>query len=92
MVWALFRIPSIGLERGSQLLAQSVRCAACRTVPSGTLSGNGQAVLVLHRVRQGFVGARTALANQIRGLLAQFGLVVPQACHDILAKICNTTS
>ena len=38
-----------------------------------------QAVLSLHRVRQGFVGARTALANQIRGLLAEFGLVVPQA-------------
>lgn len=28
-----------------------------------------QSVLALHRVRQGFVKARTALANQIRGLL-----------------------
>ena len=33
-----------------------------------------QAVLALHRVRQGFVKARTAQANQIRGLLAEFGL------------------
>src|SRR5476651_2196482 len=31
-----------------------------------------QAELSLHRVRQGFVGARTALANQIRGLLSEF--------------------
>ena len=37
-----------------------------------------QAVLALHRVRQGFVKARTAQANQIRGLLAEFGLVMPQ--------------
>lgn len=36
-----------------------------------------QAVLSLHRVRQGFVKARTAQANQIRGLLAEFGLVIP---------------
>ena len=41
-----------------------------------------QAVLALHRVRQGFVKARTAQANQIRGLLAEFGLVIPQGiCH-----------
>ena len=33
-----------------------------------------QAVLALHRVRKGFVKARTAQANQIRGLLAEFGL------------------
>ena len=37
-----------------------------------------QSVLALHRVRQGFVKARTAQGNQIRGLLAEFGLVVPQ--------------
>ena len=36
-----------------------------------------QALLGLHRVRQGFVTGRTAQANQIRGLLAEFGLVIP---------------
>ena len=35
-----------------------------------------QAVLSLHAVRQGFVKARTAQSNQIRGLLAEFGLVI----------------
>ena len=34
-----------------------------------------QSVLSLHRVRQGFVSARTAQANQIRGLLAEFGVI-----------------
>lgn len=36
-----------------------------------------QALLALHRARQGFVGARTAQVNQIRGLLAEFGIVIP---------------
>ena len=35
-----------------------------------------QAVLSLHAVRQGFVKARTAQSNQIRGLLAEFGFVI----------------
>src|SRR5690606_12793073 len=37
-----------------------------------------QAVLALHRVRQGFVKARTAQANQIRGLLNEVGIILPQ--------------
>ena len=40
-------------------------------------SPESQAVLALHRVREGFIKARTAHANQLRGLLAEFGLVVP---------------
>ena len=36
-----------------------------------------QALLGLHRARQGFVSARTAQANQIRGLLGEFGIVMP---------------
>lgn len=36
-----------------------------------------QAVLALHRVCQGFVRARSAQANEIRGLLSEFGLIIP---------------
>ena len=46
-----------------------------------------QAVLALHRVRQGFIKARTAQANQIRGLLAEFGLIVPQGIGHIAARV-----
>jgi transposase len=42
-----------------------------------------QAVLALHRARQGFVRARTAQANQIRGLLGEFGLVIPRGITSI---------
>lgn len=47
-----------------------------RFVPIKT--GEQQAVLALHRARQGFVKARTAQANQIRGLLAEYGIIIPQ--------------
>jgi transposase len=38
-----------------------------------------QAVLCLHRVRQGFIEERTSTINRLRGLLAEFGFVLPQS-------------
>ena len=46
-----------------------------------------QAVLALHRVRQGFIKARTAQANQIRGLLAEFDLIIPQGIGHIATRV-----
>lgn len=46
-----------------------------------------QSVLALHRVRQGFVKARTAQANQIRGLMAEFGLIIPQGISHIARRV-----
>ena len=37
-----------------------------------------QAVLCLHRIRQGAIKDRTALLNRLRGLLAEFGIVMPK--------------
>ena len=45
-----------------------------------------QSVLALHRVRQGFVKARTAQANQICGLLGEFGLIIPQGIANIAKR------
>lgn len=42
-----------------------------------------QALLSVHRARQGFVDARTATANQIRGLLTEFGLIMPKGIWNI---------
>jgi len=39
-------------------------------------SAEQQAVLVVHRARELLVRERTALVNQVRGLLAEFGIVV----------------
>ncbi|MDH5626185.1 MAG: IS110 family transposase [Nitrospira sp.] len=37
-----------------------------------------QITLCLHRTRQGFVEERTATYNRLRGLIAEFGIVLPQ--------------
>ena len=42
-----------------------------------------QAILSVHRARQGFVKARTAQANQIRGLLSEFGIIIPRGIYSI---------
>ena len=44
-----------------------------------TKSIEQQDLLSLHRVRTRLVGQRTALCNQIRGLLAEYGIVLPQS-------------
>jgi transposase len=46
-----------------------------------------QAILSVHRARQGFVKARTAQGNQIRGLLSEFGFVIPQGIESIIKRI-----
>jgi transposase len=46
-----------------------------------------QAVLSLHRAHQGFVKARTAQANQIRGLLGEYGLVIPQRIIHVTKRL-----
>ena len=38
-----------------------------------------QGMLCVHRVREGFKEERTATINRIRGLLAEFGVVLPQS-------------
>ena len=46
-----------------------------------------QAILSVHRARQGFVKARTAQGNQIRGLLSEFGVVIPQGIRSIMKQV-----
>jgi transposase len=40
-------------------------------------SEDQQARLMVHRARQGFVTERTAVINRIRGMLSEFGIVLP---------------
>jgi transposase len=42
-----------------------------------------QELQALHRVRSGLVGERTALANRIRGLLTEFGVVMPRRLAQV---------
>jgi len=46
-----------------------------------------QADLSLHRVRQGFVDERTATLNRVRGLLAEFGYVLPLGTEQLRRQV-----
>jgi len=40
-----------------------------------------QDIQLIHKVRQGLVGKRTALVNQIRGLLSERGIIIPKSIN-----------
>jgi transposase len=42
-----------------------------------------QDLQALHRIREPLVKDRTALVNQIRGLLAEYGVVIPQGIEQV---------
>ena len=65
----------------AEAICEAVTRPTMRFLPVKTVEQ--QAVLSLHRARQGFVKARTAQANQIRGLLTEYGLVIPQGIGHI---------
>lgn len=69
----------------AEAICEAVGRPSMRFVPLKT--GDQQAVLSLHRARQGFVKARTAQANQIRGLLAEYGIVIPQGIGSIVRRL-----
>jgi len=46
-----------------------------------------QDVQALHRIRERQITARTALLNQIRGLLAEYGIVIPQRASQVRHKL-----
>ncbi len=71
--------------RDAEAICEAVARPNMRFVPLKT--AESQAILAVHRARQGFVKARTAQANQIRGLLAEFGIVIPQGIAHIAKRL-----
>ncbi len=69
----------------AEAICEAVARPNMRFVP--VKSAEQQAVLALHRARQGFVKARTAQANQIRGLLAEHGIIIPQGIRHIADRL-----
>ena len=69
----------------AEAICEAVGRPSMRFVPIKSIEQ--QAILSVHRVRQGFVKARTAQANQIRGLLGEFGLVIPQGIWNVTKRV-----
>jgi len=62
-------------------ICEAVQRPNMRFVP--VKSEDEQARLCVHRVRQGLVEQRTATINRIRGLLSEFGIVLPQKAATV---------
>jgi len=62
-------------------ICEAVQRPAMRFVP--VKSEEQQSQLMVHRARQGYVVARTATINRIRGLLSEFGVVLPQKAEVV---------
>jgi transposase len=69
----------------AEAICEAVSRPTMRFVPVKSLEQ--QAILTLHRVRQGFVEERTATINRLRGLLAEFGIVLPQKPVELRRRL-----
>jgi transposase len=69
----------------AEAICEAVSRPNMRFVPIKSIEQ--QAILSVHRVRQGFVKARSAQGNQIRGLLGEFGLVIPQGIINVTKRV-----
>ncbi len=73
--------------RDAEAICEAVGRANMRFVAIKT--PEQQALLALHRARQGFVKARTAQGNQIRGLLAELGCAIPKGRAHVQSQVAD---
>ena len=69
----------------AEAICEAVARPNMRFVPVKSLEQ--QSDLTLHRVRQGFVDERTATLNRLRGLLAEFGHVLPLRAVEVHRRV-----
>ena len=69
----------------AEAICEAVGRPNMRFVP--VKSPEQQSVMALHTVRESFVHARTAQANQVRGLLLEFGIVLPQGIRHLRERV-----
>jgi transposase len=69
----------------AEAICEAVQRPNMRFVP--VKSPQQQAELAVHRIRRRLMAQRTALLNQIRGLLGEFGLVLPQGANHVRSKL-----
>jgi transposase len=48
---------------------------------------NQQDIQTIHRIRSRLIGSRTALCNEIRGLLAEYGVVISQGVYKLKKEL-----
>lgn len=68
----------------AKALLEAARNADIDPVP--VKSTEQQAIVALHRVRQGYLQTRTARINAVRGHLREFGVVIPVGARGVTAR------
>jgi transposase len=63
-------------SRDAEAIAEAVTRPTMRFVP--TKDVDQQDIQALHRVRERLIGERTALVNEVHGLLHEYGIVIPK--------------
>ncbi len=69
----------------AKALLEAARNQALSRVP--VKSVEQQAIVALHRLRQGYLQTRTARINAVRGHLREFGCVIPLGAHHVLPSV-----
>jgi transposase len=71
--------------RDAEAICEAVPRPTMRFVPSKRVEP--QDLQALHRIRERLMKARTALVNEIRGLLSEYGIVLPQSIAKFRALL-----
>lgn len=72
-------------QADAEAICEAVARPNMRFVPIKSVEQ--QDILSIHRIRARLVRNRTALANEIRGLLYEFGLIIPQGINKVISKL-----
>src|SRR5262245_62786240 len=75
-------------RRDAEAIAEAVTRPRMRFVPVKDVTH--QDIQALHRGRERLVTARTALVNAMRGLLAEYGMVLPQGMAQLRQALLST--
>ena len=62
-------------RRDAEAIAEAVTRPTMRFVPIKDVAQHD--IQALHRVRERLIGARTALINEVHGLMLEYGIVLP---------------
>jgi transposase len=73
----------------AEAIAIAAKQPTMRFVPIKTV--DQQAILAWHSVREGWKEERTALLNRVRGLLAEFGIVISRSSERLLTTLPELT-
>ena len=85
IIAAQFVKPFVKSNKNDAIDAEAICEAASRPCMRfvGTKSEYQQDIQAVHRVRERLVKSRTALANEIRGLFLEYGIVIPKGIRNL---------